>query len=101
MSVDMKLETQQLSNGQSVQLAGLASGCIFFIPLAVKYGLRPTYLLSGLLLMAVTWWTSRMQTYAELILTNYLTGLAGAVNETTVQMTVSFPWRSISGSDGN
>lgn len=45
--------------------------------------------MSIVVLAAVTWWTARMNTYTEVILTNLFTGLAGAVNETTVQMTVS------------
>ncbi|KAK7932251.1 major facilitator superfamily transporter [Apiospora marii] len=89
ISVDLDLTIPQLSNGNSVQLAGLATGCIFFVPFAVKYGRRPVYLVSIVVLAAVTWWTARMNTYAEVILTNLFTGLAGAVNETTVQMTIS------------
>jgi len=90
ISVDLDLTIPQLSNGNSVQLAGLATGCIFFVPFAVKYGRRPVYVVSIVVLAAVTWWTARMNSYTEVILTNLFTGLAGAVNETTVQMTVSF-----------
>ncbi|KAK8069997.1 major facilitator superfamily transporter [Apiospora phragmitis] len=89
ISVDLDLTIPQLSNGNSVQLAGLATGCIFFVPFAVKYGRRPVYVASIVVLAAVTWWTARMETYTEVILTNLFTGLAGAVNETTVQMTIS------------
>ncbi|KAK8044413.1 hypothetical protein PG993_004437 [Apiospora rasikravindrae] len=89
ISRDLHLTIPQLSNGNSVQLAGLATGCIFFVPFAVKYGRRPVYVASIVVLAAVTWWTARMNTYAEVILTNLFTGLAGAVNETTVQMTIS------------
>ncbi|KAG7122360.1 putative MFS-type transporter like protein [Verticillium longisporum] len=74
----------------SVQtLAGLAVGCLFFIPFAIKYGRRPVYLLSTLILAASSWWTSRVDSYAELIATSFITGLAGAINETAVQMTIS------------
>ncbi|KAK6850987.1 hypothetical protein PG987_000621 [Apiospora arundinis] len=89
ISIDLDLTIPQLSNGNSVQLAGLATGCIFFVPFAVKYGRRPVYVVSIIVLAAVTWWTARMNTYTEVILTNLFTGLAGAVNETTVQMTIS------------
>lgn len=88
MIPDMGVELQQLNNGNSAGLAGLAVGCIFFIPFAVKYGRRPVYLVSTALLAASCWWTSRMTTYWELILTNFLIGLSGSINETTVQMTV-------------
>ncbi|KAK8053297.1 major facilitator superfamily transporter [Apiospora saccharicola] len=89
IAVDLHLTIPQLSNGNSVQLAGLATGCIFFVPFAVKYGRRPVYLVSIVVLAAATWWTARMNTYTEVILTNLFVGLAGAVNETTVQMTIS------------
>lgn len=88
MSVDLKVTFSQLSNAQSAQLAGLAVGCLFFIPFAIKYGRRPVYLLSTLILAASSWWTSRVDSYAELIATSFITGLAGAINETAVQMTV-------------
>jgi MFS family permease len=89
MTVDMGVSIQQLTNAQSAQLAGLAMGCLFFIPLAIKYGRRSAYIISTAVLAGVSWWTSRMQSYPELIVTMVITGLGGAINETAVQMTVS------------
>jgi MFS family permease len=89
MGPEMEVNLQQLNNSGSTQLAGAAVGCIFFVPFAVKYGRRPVYLLSIGLMAAVSWWTSRMNTYAELLITNLLTGIFCSVNETTVQMTIS------------
>ncbi|KAF4449509.1 putative HOL1-like protein [Fusarium austroafricanum] len=89
MTVDMGVSIQQLTNVQSAQLAGLAMGCLFFIPLTIKYGRRSTYVASTAALAAVSWWTSRMESYAELVVTMIITGLAGAINETAVQMTIS------------
>ncbi|KAF5660892.1 major facilitator superfamily transporter [Fusarium heterosporum] len=89
MTVDMGVSISQLTNAQSAQLAGLALGCLFFIPLTIKYGRRSTYVASTAGLAAVAWWTSRMTTYGELIATAILTGLAGAINETSVQMTIA------------
>ena len=89
MTVDMGVTIQQLTYASSSQLAGLALGCLFFIPLTIKYGRRPTYVVSCAVLAGVTWWSARMNTYWELIVTNIVTGLAGAINETAVQMTVS------------
>lgn len=88
MEVDMGVSTANLNNAQSANLAGLALGCLFFIPLTVKYGRRPSYLLSIAVLAGATWWTSRMKTNAELIVSAIISGLAGAINETAVQMTV-------------
>ncbi|KAF0318178.1 hypothetical protein GQ607_014546 [Colletotrichum asianum] len=89
MTVDLDVSIAQLSNAQSAQLAGLATGCIFFIPFTIKYGRRLTYLVSTAILAAAAWWTSSMHSYAELIVTAVITGLAGAINETAVQMTIA------------
>lgn len=89
MSVDLNLTTSQLNNAQSGNLAGLAVGCIFFIPFTVKYGRRLVYIISICVLAAATWWTARIQSFAELMCTSVICGLAGAINETAVQMTVS------------
>ena len=89
MTVDLDTSVDLLSHGNSAQLAGLALGCVFFIPFAVKYGRRPVYILSVALMAGGSWWTSRVQSYPELLCANFVTGIAGAINETTVQMTVS------------
>ncbi|KZL82185.1 major facilitator superfamily transporter [Colletotrichum incanum] len=60
MTVDLNVTISQLSNAQSAQLAGLATGCIFFIPFTIKYGRRLTYLVSTAILAAAAWWTSSM-----------------------------------------
>ena len=88
MTVDMGVNAVNLTNAQSANLAGLALGCLFFIPFTVKYGRRPAYLLSTAVLAGSVWWASAMKTNAELIITAIITGLAGAINETAVQMTV-------------
>ena len=89
MAGDLNVTMAQLSHGQSANLAGLAAGCALFIPFARKYGRRPVYIVSTMVFAASSWWTSRINSYAELIVTNLISGLAGAINETAVQMTVS------------
>ncbi|KAI1874387.1 hypothetical protein JX265_004595 [Neoarthrinium moseri] len=89
MVVDMPVTITDLSNAQSAQLAGLAVGCLFFIPLTVKYGRRPTYILSTAVLAATAWWSAKMTTLWELMVTSVVSGLAGAINETAVQMTIA------------
>lgn len=89
MSPELGLSFEQLNNAQSAQLAGLAMGCVLFIPLTKKYGRRSTYVVSTAVMAAVSWWSTYMKTDAELFLTNLFYGLAGATNETFVQMTVS------------
>ncbi|RSL46388.1 hypothetical protein CEP54_013862 [Fusarium duplospermum] len=70
MTVDLGITITQLSRAQSAQLAGLAMGCIFFIPFTIKYGRRSTYVVSTAALAAVSC-------------------LARAINETAVQMTIA------------
>lgn len=89
MSPELGLSFERLNNAQSANSAGLAMGCIFFIPITKKYGRRSTYVVSTAAMAAVSWWSTYMKTDAELFLTNLFYGLAGATNETVVQMTVS------------
>jgi hypothetical protein len=42
-----------LNDGYAAGLAGLAVGCIFFIPAAVLFGQKPVYLLSTFALLLV------------------------------------------------
>ncbi|PHH64240.1 hypothetical protein CDD81_4854 [Ophiocordyceps australis] len=88
MIVDLKTDTETLSNASAVQLAGLAIGCMFFIPFAEKYGRRSAYIISTLLVTISTWWSAYMKTGTEVYLTNALMGLAGAVNEAAIQMSI-------------
>ncbi|KAF7523220.1 hypothetical protein G7054_g11849 [Neopestalotiopsis clavispora] len=89
MSEDMNLSYEQLNDSLSANGAGCALGCVFVIPFSKKYGRRSTYILTTAVLAAVTWWSARMTTLAELYLTNLLSGLAGSVNETVAQMTLA------------
>ncbi|KAM5352835.1 hypothetical protein ACJ41O_005557 [Fusarium nematophilum] len=89
MGPDMNLTFNQLNNAQSSNLAGLAAGCIFFIPFTKKYGRRLTYIISTMVMAGISFWSARMQTEAELHLTNLIYGLAGATNETISQMTIA------------
>lgn len=68
---------------------GLAIGCIFFIPLAHKYGRRPLYILSTALQLAASIWYARVQTPGDLIGCNIVSGVGGAISEIIVQLTVA------------
>lgn len=87
MIVDLKASYSQLNQTMSVSYVGLALGCVFFIPLAKKYGRRPVYIASTALMLATTLWTSWLHTLAELYICNLLQGLAGATNEAIVEIT--------------
>ncbi|KAF4592430.1 major facilitator superfamily transporter [Ophiocordyceps camponoti-floridani] len=83
---DIRVSQLDLTNGGTVKLGGTAVGCIVFIPFAKKYGRRSAYIFSTALVAAGVWWSAYMKTTAEVYLTNFVIGLAGAVNQAAVQM---------------
>jgi MFS family permease len=89
MIVDMDVTYDELNYGVAFNAAGLALGSFLFIPLARKYGSRPCYILSTGLMAGVSWWSGYMHTVEEMYITNFLSGLAGSVNETISEITVS------------
>ncbi|KAJ5498090.1 Major facilitator superfamily domain general substrate transporter [Penicillium expansum] len=90
MATDMKVTYAELNNAMSVNFVGLATGCIFFIPFAKKYGRRPVYIVSTAVMLATSFWSSKMNSLTELYVTNLLQGLAGATNESIAEITVSY-----------
>lgn len=88
MTVDLELTYAQLNAGLACNIAGLAVGCFFIVPFTKKYGRRSTYVVSTAVLAGSAWWSSRMNTAAEVYITNLILGLAGSSNETIAEMTV-------------
>jgi MFS family permease len=88
MVLDLNVTYAQLNQAMSVNYVGLATGCVLFIPLAKKFGRRPIYIVSTAIMLATSFWTSRLESLAELYVANLLQGLAGATNETIVEITV-------------
>lgn len=69
--------------------AGLAIGCVLFIPFALKFGRRIVYLFSISVSLATAIWQARMYTTGDLWGSNVLSGLAGSIAETICQMTIA------------
>lgn len=90
MVVDLHVTYAQLNRTVSVNFVGLAMGCALLIPLAKKYGRRPIYIASTVVMLATSFWTARLESLAELYVCNLLQGLAGATNEAIVEITVCF-----------
>lgn len=88
MVQDMNVTYPQLNKAMSVNFVGLSVGCILFIPLAKKFGRRPVYLASTAIMMAASFWCASMKSLPEMYIINLLHGLAGATNESIVQITV-------------
>lgn len=72
-------------------LAGLALGCLLIIPFALKFGRRPVYILTTLVCFLCAIWQGAMTTYGSMVATQVISGLAGAVSETLVQISVRRP----------
>lgn len=88
MIVDLNVSYTELNQTMSVNYVGLAMGCVLYIPWAKKYGRRPVYIASTAIMLAASFWTARLESLAELYITNLLQGLAGATNETIAEITV-------------
>ena len=73
----------------AVNYGGLAIGCIFFIPLVHKYGRRPLYIFSVTVQFVACIWQARVKTKGDLIGSNVISGLGGAISETVVQITIA------------
>ncbi|KAL3447794.1 major facilitator superfamily domain-containing protein [Aspergillus insuetus] len=89
MVVDLNVTYTELNRAMSVNFVGLAMGCVLFIPLAKKFGRRPVYLVSTALMLVTSFWASKLTRLSELYATNLLQGLAGATNESIVQITIA------------
>ncbi|KAJ5631443.1 MFS general substrate transporter [Penicillium longicatenatum] len=89
MVVDLHTTYTELNRAMSVNFVGLAMGCYLFIPLAKKYGRRPIYIISTMLMVATSFWSAELTTLTDLYVSNLLQGLAGATNEAIVEITIA------------
>lgn len=89
MKKELSITTQILNTGAAVNYGGLAVGCIFFIPLAHKFGRRSLYIFSTALQFASSIWYAQIRTSGDLIGCNLISGIGGAISEIVVQMTVA------------
>ncbi|KIW43231.1 uncharacterized protein PV06_04354 [Exophiala oligosperma] len=78
-----------LNDGYATNMATLSVGCIFFVPVALRFGRRPIYLLTALIMLASAIWQAKMQTVGDMIGSNAISGFAGAVNEAIFQVTIA------------
>lgn len=88
MVVDLHVTYTELNRAMSVNFVGLAMGCYLFIPLAKKFGRRPIYIVSTMLMVATSFWSAGLTSLTDLYVSNLLQGLAGATNEAIVEITV-------------
>lgn len=89
METDLGFTFDNLSMGAGINYAGLAVGCIFFIPLVHRYGRRPIYIFSVTLQLASCIWQAKVHTFGDLIGSNLISGLGGAISEIIAQITIA------------
>ncbi|KAJ9486590.1 hypothetical protein VN97_g6735 [Penicillium thymicola] len=78
-----------LNDSYAAGCASLSIGAIILVPFSLKYGRRPVYILSTAAQCGLCVWLARMQNVADLMLSNILTCIVGALSEVLVQMTVA------------
>lgn len=88
INMELGISFDNLTNSFATNLAALSIGCWLFVPIALRYGRRPVYIVTSLILFGVSIWAAEMQNTGELFATQFLAGIAGAVNETLYQVTV-------------
>lgn len=89
LNEDLGISFEVCNISFGVNTAGLAVGCILFIPFALKFGRRPVYLMSIAVSLATCIWQGKMQTSGDLLGSNLVAGLAGATAETICQMSIA------------
>lgn len=89
LMVEFGFDIEVLNDGFGANTAGLAVGCILFIPFALKFGRRPVYLVSFVLSIATAIWQAKLRNAGDVYGANVVSGLGGSIAETICQMTIS------------
>lgn len=89
MGTELDFSFEILNDSYAAGCASLCIGGLIFIPLALKFGRRPIYIVSLVLETGVAIWSARLQNVADLMLVNVFSCLIGALCEIMVQMTVA------------
>lgn len=86
---ELGYDSEYLTYSYAAGLAGLGVGCVLFIPAAVLLGRKPVYLCASLTMVLVNVGQALFRTKTQYMVLQVLAGLAGSVNDTIIQMTVS------------
>ncbi|KAH6967707.1 serine/threonine kinase 16 [Ilyonectria sp. MPI-CAGE-AT-0026] len=89
MNQQLGFSYEVLNDSYAAGCASLAIGSLLLIPFALKFGRRPLYLSSTILQFALSIWSAKMQTVADLMLINILQCFFGSLAEVIVQMTIA------------
>ena len=89
MNAELNFSFAILNDSYAAGCGALCVGAIILVPFALKFGRRPVYIFSTALQCGFSIWLARMQNVADLMLTNILSCIVGALAEVMVQMTVA------------
>ncbi|KAJ5126427.1 hypothetical protein N7448_005729 [Penicillium atrosanguineum] len=78
----------QLNNQYAVNCVSLGLGSIILVPLALKFGRRPVYLLTAVVVLLTTIWQAVLRDLANMMAAQVFNGIACAVGWTLVPITV-------------
>ena len=89
LNTSLGITYNELNWAYATNSGALAVGCVIFIPLALKFGRRPVYIATSAILTLTSVWQAKQTNRGDMFGAQVLSGLAGATNETLIQLTVS------------
>ena len=89
MGTELNFSDEVLNDTYAIGCATLALGGFMLMPFALKYGLRPVYVISCAAQLAVMIWAAKTQTAGDWWGVNAVQCWLGALGECMVQMTIS------------
>ncbi|KAF1837912.1 MFS general substrate transporter [Decorospora gaudefroyi] len=89
LMMELHFTIDDLNNAVAISCAGLAVGCMLFMPFVHKYGRRPLYLISLTLQLGSVVWQAKTKSVGDWMGSNLIAGLGGAISEAVVQITIA------------
>ncbi|KAI3106472.1 hypothetical protein CBS147333_6575 [Penicillium roqueforti] len=89
METELGFTSEILNDSYAAGCAALGVGSVILIPFALKFGRRPLYLFSTIVLFGVCIWSAKMQTVGDLMAINVIQCFFGSLAEVIVQMTIA------------
>ena len=89
MNIQLGFSYAILNDSYATGNGTLCIGAFVLIPFALKYGRRPIYIISTAAQLAISIWSAKLQTVADVMLVNAFSCFVGALAEVIVQMTIA------------
>jgi MFS family permease len=88
MSDELGISMDDLNYSYATAYCSLTVAALIFIPLSTLYGRRPVYLATSVIMLGSSIWMANIRTSFDVIASNFLSGIAGSVNEALFNVTV-------------